>query len=348
MSTDAPTDVRSAPVAPKKRRFGVRTIAAGLCLALAIVLLPLGLLSFWGQKTLTDTEQFVATVQPLASDPQIIDAIASTVAAALTKNVDLEAEVQKVLPPAAESLAGPISGAIPTFVKQVTIKVLSTEQFQQIWTKTVGTLQSAMIKALSGETDGPVSAQNGQIVLDTGAVIDEVKKRLADKGLTSIAERPTPPAADREIVLLDSDQVAQAQTIYQLTVPIATWLIALVALLFVGAIALAHRRARMVAYVGVGILIGAGVLRLGLAIAPDFISNSFIGTPFQIASVVFFNTLTSYLKDGTALILIVGILLAVGGWVFSDQKYAIALRNKVDGMRNPTPPAPPTPPAATA
>ncbi len=347
MSTDASTDAGSAPASTQRKRFGVRTIAAGVCLALAIVLLPLGLLSFWGQKTLTDTERFVATVQPLASDPQIIDVIADTVATALTKNVDLEAEVKKVLPPAAESLAGPISAAIPTFVKQVTIRVLSTERFQQIWIKATGTLQSAIITALSGETDGPVSAQNGQIVLDTGAVIDEVKKRLADKGLTSIAERPTPPAADREIVLLNSEQVAQSQTIYKLTVPIATWLIALVALLFVGAIALAHRRSRMVAYVGVGILIGAGALRLGLAIAPDFISNSLIGTPFQAASVVFFNTLTSYLKDGTALVLIVGILLVVGGWIFSDQKYAIALRNKVDGMRNPTPPTPPAPPATS-
>ncbi len=341
MSTDAPTAVSSSPVTPKRKRFGVRTIAAGLCLALATVLLPFGLMSFWGQKTLTDTERFVATVQPLASDPQIIDTIADTVATALTKNVDLEAEVEKVLPPVAESLAGPIAAAIPMFVKQVTIKLLSTEQFRQIWTKATGTLQSAIIKVLSGETDGPVSAQNGQIVLDTGAVIDEVKKRLVDKGLTWLADRPTPPAADREIVLLDSEQVAQAQTIYKLTVPIATWLIVLVALLFVGAIALAHRRAWMVAYVGVGTLIGAGVLRLALAVAPDFISNSFIGTPFQAASVVFFNTLTSYLKAGTALALIIGILLVVGGWIFSDQKYAIALRNKVDGMRNPTPPAPP-------
>lgn len=343
-----PTDSGTAPAAKKSRRFGVRTVAAGLCLAIATVLLPFSMLSFWGQKTLTDTEQFVATVQPLASDPDIINAIADTVATALTKNVNLEAEVQQVLPPAAGSLAGPISAAIPTFVKQVTIKLLSTEQFQQIWTKTVGTLQSAIVKALSGDTDGPVTAENGQIVLDTGAVIDQVKTLLAQKGLTSLADRPTPPAADRQIVLLDSDQVAQAQTIYKLTVPIATWLIAVVAMFFIAAIALAHRRARMVAYVGVGVLIGAGVLRLGLAIAPDVISNSFIGTPFQAASVVFFNTLTSYLKSGTAMILIIGILLAVGGWVFSEQKYAVALREKVESFRSPSPPAPPAPPAASA
>ena len=87
-------------------------------------------------------------------------------------------------------------------------------------------------------------------------------------------------------------------------------------------------------------MIGAGVLRLGLAIAPDFISNSFIGTPFQAASIAFFNTLTTYLKNGTAMILILGILLAVGGWIFSEQRYAVALREKIESFRSPTPKGP--------
>ncbi len=353
MSTAAPTPTTtgSAPE-PSKRRLSVRSIAAGLCLVLATILLPAGGLAYWGQRTLTDTERFVETVAPLATDEAIIEAVAETVTNALTTNVNLEAEVKGFLPPIAAPLAGPISSAIPTFVKQVTLKILNSPQFQQFWTRAAGSLQSAVIKALEGESTGPVSTSNGQVVLDTGDVIDQVKKVLASKGLTAIADRPTPPAADREIVLLNSDQLAQAQSIYKLTKPAATWLIVIVLLLFVGAIALARRRARMVAYVGVGILLGAGILRVGLAVAPDFISNSFIGTPFQAASIVFFNTLTSYLLTGTALFLIVGIVMVVSGWIFSGQKHAVALRAKAETLRTdsskstPPPPAPPAPPAA--
>ena len=191
-----------------------------------------------GQRTLTDTERFVETVAPLATDEAIIEAVAETVTNALTTNVNLEAEVKGFLPPIAAPLAGPISSAIPTFVKQVTLKILNSPQFQQFWTRAAGSLQSAVIKALEGESTGPVSTSNGQVVLDTGDVIDQVKKVLASKGLTAIADRPTPPAADREIVLLNSDQLAQAQSIYKLTKPAATWLIVIVLLLFVGAIAL--------------------------------------------------------------------------------------------------------------
>lgn len=334
----SPTTAGSAP--EPQRRLGVRSIAAGLCLVLATILLPIGGLAFWGQKTLTDTERFMQTVQPLASDPVVIEAIADTVTKALTANVNLESEVQGFLPPIAAPLAGPISSAIPSFVKQLTIKVLSSEQFQQIWTKAIGSLQTAMIKALEGDSSGPVSTTNGQVVLDTGEVIDQVKKVLGEKGLTAISDRPTPPAADRQVVLLNSDQLAQAQTIYSLTKPIATWLIVFVLLLFLGAIGIAHRRARMVAYVGVGILIGAGIIRFGLAVAPDFLSNSFEGTPFAAASVVFFNTLTSYLLNGSAIFILVGILLVVGGWAFSDQKLAVQLRDRVSPTKD-TPAAPP-------
>lgn len=349
MSTDAadsftPPPPPAAPpegFAPApRRRFGFRTIAAGLCLVLATILLPLGGLAYWGQKTLTDTQRFVETVQPLASDPAIINAIADTVANALTANVDLEAEIQGFLPPVAAPLAGPISSAIPTFVKQVTVKILSTEQFQQIWTRATGNLQTAIITALEGGSSGAVSTSNGQIVLDTGEVIDRVKQVLSQKGLSAIADRPTPPAADREIVLLNSEQLAQAQTIYSLTKPAATYLIVVVLLLFLAAIALAHRRARMVAYVGVGILLGAGIIRLGLIIAPDALSNSFAGTPFAAASVVFFNTLTSYLLTGSALFLIVGIVMVVGGWMFTDQKWAVQLRDKAAPNKAGQPPTP--------
>ncbi len=334
MTPDTPV-AEHAPSAPKKpRRFGVRAIAAGLCLVLATLLLPLGMVGFWGQRTLTNTEQFVATVGPLGSDPAIVNSIAETVSDALTQNVDLEAEVKKYLPPAAAPLAGPIAGAIPTFVEQATVKLLSTEQFQELWTKAVGSLQEAVIKVLEGNNDGPVTESNGQIVLDLGVVIEAVKQRLVDQGLTAIADAPIPPAADREIVLLNADQVQQAQLIYKLTVPAAQFLIVFVALLFVGAIVLARRRWRMVGIVGVGVLIGAGLLRAFLAIAPDQLTNTFVGTPFETSIAIFFDTLTTFLLSSVNLTVLIGLVLVIVGWVFSEQKYAVALRTKVGATKS--------------
>ncbi len=333
MSTDQiPAPAEAAP--PREhRRFGVRAIAAGLCLVLATLLLPLGMVGFWGQRTLTDTQQFVATVGPLASNPQVVQSIAESVTEALTSNVDLEAEVKKALPPAAAPLAGPIAGAIPTFIEEATVKLLSTEQFQKLWTGAVGTLQEAVIAVLSGDTSGPVQESNGEIVLDLGAVIEQVKERLVANGLTAIENVPIPPAADTQIVLLNDSQVAQARAIYNVTVPSAQLLIVVVILLFIGSILLARKRIRMTGIVGIGVLIGAGLLRLLLAIAPTALTNSFTGTPWETSIAVFFDTLTSYLLNSANLFVLIGLVLLIVSWVFSGQKYAVALRERVGATK---------------
>jgi hypothetical protein len=325
-ATSAPVEV-----APKNkpRRFGVRTIAAGLCLVLATLLLPLGMVGFWGQRTLTDTQRFVETVGPLGSDPMIIQSIAESVTLALTSNVDLEAEVKNALPPAAAPLAGPIAASIPTFIDQATVKLLSTDQFQQLWTRAVGSLQEAIIVVLEGDNTGAVKESNGQIVLDLSVVIEQVKERLVANGLSAIENVPVPPAADTQIVLLNNSQVDQARAVYRITVPAAQLLIVFVALLFVAAILLARRRPRMIAIVGIGVLIGAGLMRALLAIAPEALTNTFIGTPWEASIAVFFNTLTVYLVNTSSLIVLLGLILLIVGWVFSGHKYAVALREKV-------------------
>lgn len=325
-ATSAPVEV--APE-NKPRRFGVRTIAAGLCLVLATLLLPLGMVGFWGQRTLTDTERFVETVGPLGSDPMIIQSIAESVTLALTSNVDLEAEVKNALPPAAAPLAGPIAASIPTFIDQATVKLLSTDQFQQLWTRAVGSLQEAIIVVLEGDNTGAVKESNGQIVLDLSVVIEQVKERLVANGLSAIENVPVPPAADTQIVLLNNSQVDQARAIYRITVPAAQLLIVFVALLFVAAILLARRRPRMIAIVGIGVLIGAGLMRALLAIAPEALTNTFVGTPWEASIAVFFNTLTVYLVNTSSLIVLLGLILLIVGWVFSGHKYAVALREKV-------------------
>jgi len=294
------------------------------------------MVGFWGQRTLTDTQQFVNTVGPLGSDPLIVASIAESVTLALTKNVDLEAEVKKALPPAAAPLAGPIAAAIPTFVDEATVKLLSTEQFQQLWTRAVGTLQEATIKVLEGDNSGPVQESNGQIVLDLSVVIQEVKTRLVANGLTAIENVPIPPAADTQLVLLDSTQVDQARAIYRITVPAAQLLIVVVALLFTAAILISRRRARMTAIVGIGVLIGAGLIRALLAFAPSALTNSFTGTPWEASIAVFFNTLTIYLLNSANAIVLIGLILLIVGWVFSGQKYAVALREKAGANKDKT------------
>lgn len=299
--------------------IGPRSIAAGMCLVIATLLLPIGLTGFWGQRTLTDTDQFLSTVEPLASDPHVIDTIAQTVTAALMKNADLDGFVDNYVPEGLQPLTGKLTEAVPKLIYEVTVRLLSTERFQQIWTSLAGDLQQATISALEGNADGPVSEQDGQIVLDVGEVIEEVKQSLVDQGLTGFADQPTPDAADRQIVLMNAEQVDQAQRIYLLTKPAASFLIFVSIGLFVLAALVAHQRLRMLAYVGLGCIVGAVLLRIGLAVAPQELNNSFAGTPLAATAGAFFASLTAGLSNAANMFIVLGVVLAAGGFFASYQ-----------------------------
>ena len=338
----------AAPVATKKPGK-TRGILAVIALVIAALLLPLAVVGFWGQRTLTDTERFVQTVGPLATQQAIQEDIATAVSTAVVQGVDLQSEISGLLPPRAAPLAGPISSAVQQFVYSITLKLMQTPQFATFWTNSSERLQKLVVAALEGKPGGPVEMQGDQIVLDTGDLIAAVKVQLGEKGLTSLANRPTPSAADRQIVLLDAPQVKQARLIYSVSVPIATWLLPLVLLLFLGAVLLARRHARMVAWVGVCMILNALLIIFGLNFGNTAITDAASGGPFARSASLFFTILTNYLQSAGYWTLLIGVLLLIGGWLFSGQKYAKGVRGAVTSAVSKSDAPPSTgPPASVA
>ncbi len=336
--------------APKQghwKKAGIRGVAAGICLVLAAVLMPLGVVAFWGQRTLTDTSRFVQTFEPLSTDPVVREAIATTVADSITAAVDVPDIVKEWLPPQAAPLAGPMASVVDKFVYEATSKFLASEQFHKLWITINTKLQQAVIAALSGNSSGAVSIQGNEIVLDLGQVTQKVQEALVAKGLTALADKPIPDAANQQIVLLNSSQLGQAQTIYKLTKPAATWLIFMVFLLFAVAIAVAKRRARMAVWVGLLMIVICGLFRLVISLGDGPAADSFAGTPFAGAGAIFYGTLTHYLRQAFDMMILVGIVIAIVGWLCSKNAAAVQLREVFKKGPPPTPPGPPAPPIAS-
>src|SRR3954467_12087984 len=64
---------------PPKRRGRPRRVVVGVMVVLFAVLLPLTLTFTWVHRTVLDTDTFVNTVQPIASDPAVIAAVSNRV-----------------------------------------------------------------------------------------------------------------------------------------------------------------------------------------------------------------------------------------------------------------------------
>ena len=170
------------------------------------ILFPIALTAYWGQRTLTDTERYVATVAPLAQDPTVKQAVGDKVTSVLVTQIDAQNRVSELLQdyPKLQPISGPVAVAVNNLVGQTVDKVLDSDQFDQLWITINTRLQQGLVKALSSDPGGAVTIQGDQVVLDTGDLIDAVKQRLVDQGLSFAANIPVPPVADRQVVLLTS------------------------------------------------------------------------------------------------------------------------------------------------
>ena len=330
----AELEAQNAQLAQKKRWFDGRTFGAWAVLVVAALLLPLALTAFWAQRTLTDTERYVATVAPLADDPTIQQAVGDKVSSVIITQLDAEARIQALLVdyPKLSLLAGPISSGVESLVERTVDEFIASDQFSDLWRTVNVQAQKALMNALDGKEDGAVTIVEGKVVLDTGELIEIVKQRLVDRGLSFAANIPVPPAVDRSIVLLDSAELERAQFFWAIGQPVAQWLIYVVLLMFVGAILLSRNRPKMTIAVGIAMILGALVIRIGLTLGQNQLSYSLQDTPFALAERAFFAIFTVFLVDAVRATFVLGVILIVVGWYLSGTRSALAVRGAVSGV----------------
>ena len=316
----------AVPTSTSRRKFSPRAISSVALFVIAGLLLPFGLTAYWGQRTLLDTSQYISTVAPLSQDPTVQLAVGDVISKQLQANFDLKAQVAGLLPAKAQPLAGPIASGVQSFIDAQIHKFLASDQFSALWTNINLATQQQLVKALQGNQTGSITIQGDQVVLDTGTLLTQIKAQLVAQGLTIVDKIPIPPVADQQIVLLSSPQLQQIQTAYKLGQPVAKWAIWLVALMFLGAVLLARRRARAVLVTGLIAIAGALLVRLGMGVGATQLSSVLSGTPFALASDAFFNQLTLYLLVAVRTLFALGVVLAFAGWAFGGTSSAVAAK----------------------
>ncbi len=330
----APTPADPAPTHSPTHSRG-RAVAAVVCLVLAAILtVPAGF-AYWGQRTINDGDRYVATVGPLVDSPEVRTAIATRVTDAIEEQVDVQALLNQAFAgviqdrPRLQLLIGPLAGAVNGLIQTQVQNFIDSDAFRELWLAVNTRAQQRLLQLLKGEDSGAVQVQGGQVVLDLTTVVDQVKQQLVDRGLTFVQNAPPIPAADQQIVLLDSPQLKQVRTIYAFSNPVARWLLPVVGLLYLGALLLSRRRPRMT--VAIGILVAANglLMALALSIGRQLFVNELSGTVFGPASSIFYDTLLSYLERGQRVLLWLGLILIVIGWFAGGTRFGTAVRTTI-------------------
>jgi hypothetical protein len=331
------------PVAPppRARRQRWRSVVATLLIVIGCILAPISVVAVWTKNLVTDTDRYVATVAPLASDPAIQNAIADRITVEIFSKLDVagitnqavDALADRGLPPLVatqlHALSEPLSSGVESFVRTEVGKVVASEAFANAWTTANRSAHQALVAALTGQTREGITIENDTVSINLGPIIQEVKQRLIDRGF-GLASRI--PNVNPSFVLVQSDYIAKARGAFNLLNAIGNWL-PVVALFFLAIgiyIAKGHRRA----LVGVGLGLAGGMLVLGLALAlfrTIYLNELPLGILTRDAAAAFYDTLVRFLRLGLRTVLVFGLVIALAGFFTGRSTTAVRARA---GVRN--------------
>jgi hypothetical protein len=178
---DAPRSGHERISKPRRRR--IRRSAVGLLVALSCLLVLLSTTEVWAHRTLLNTGTFVGTVAPVFENPAVASAVAARATDELFTELNVQARLRDALPPRASIAAVPVTNATKGYVAGQLTKVLTSSQFQAIWTAALTGTHQQLAAVLRGQNTAAVSTSGGYIVLNTVPVINQALKKVS--GLAS-------------------------------------------------------------------------------------------------------------------------------------------------------------------
>ncbi|MFD7696569.1 hypothetical protein [Streptomyces sp. NPDC059805] len=324
--------------ASTQRHRKARYAGSSLLLLITLLLAIPAVVAAWTADTVSDTDRYVDTVAPLASEPAVQDVVTDRLTARVVSNVDVDAvtkELGKALadagaPPAVvdrtQALSGPLKAAVSNVVHGIIDRVVTSDTFEEVWVDANRRAHAAVVAVLTGDDSGAVRAEGDSIKLDVGPLIDDVKQRLVDQGFDKASAIPAP---DAQITLFQTDKLSEAQDALRLLDVMGVWLPVITIVLAALTVwtAPAHRMMLLITASGVAVMMI--VLLVGLAVARriylDSVPTSVLPTD---AAAAIYDTFVRFLRDSTRTLLVVAVITALAAYLFGPSRVARWVRGQ--------------------
>ena len=323
------------PPVQEGHRHPVRWIGFGVVMALVGLLAPLAILATWVHDEISDTDRYVQTVTPLASDPAVQDAIITRTTNTIMDRIDVQAVTQDAvnalskqgLSPRATAaltaLSVPIANGVRGFVENAVGKLVRSSQFQEAWVAANRVAHTQMVAVLTGKKGGAVQVSGNTVYLDLGPVIAQVKDQLTASGFSLASKIPT---VTTQFPILESNDITKAQSAFRWLGAVARALPILALLLLALAVALAPARRK-------GLVIGAGIVAASMVML-GLVLNGFRSVYLdalpsdvsQSAAGAIYDTLAGFIRLNLRAVLVVFLAVAAIAWVTGPWGPAVATR----------------------
>ncbi|WP_051827915.1 hypothetical protein [Streptomyces bicolor] len=317
-----------------------RATASAVLIVVTCVLVPVALITVWVHDIALDTDRYVKTVAPLATEPAIQDAAVNRISQAVDVRIDGDQAAAELaawlrsqgLPPrataAVRGLGPQIDSAVDGAVTKVVTRIVHSDAFATTWQNANERAHNAVVHALTGEGRGAVGVAGGTVTLDVGTVVEEVKRELVDVGLSPAAHIPQ---VDKQLVLFQSEELEKIREGADLLDELGYWLPVLTVLIGVAGVLLARRRRRALARTALGAAFACLVVVIALVVVRRFYLDHLpAAVQSDAAAAAVFDTLLRFLKYALVTTIVVGVVVALGAYLIGPGRLPVAIRRACD------------------
>jgi len=323
------------PGRPARNRS--RSAAAVVLILLGALLAPVAVVAAWAERTLTDTDRYVATVGPLAEDPTVRSALSGRLTQAVMERIDVGSLLDDVagglderdLAPRAAAalpmLEAPLTSGVESFVRRAADRVVESDQFASSWEQANRVAHEQLVAVMRG-TGGDVVqvGQDGQLTIQLAGMIDLLKDRLVERGLGLAANLPTINAT---FTIMETTQLVEIRNRYAQVVALGTWLPWIVLILLGAGVIAATRHLRALVVAGVALAAAMLVLAVGLAVARGLYLDALSGAVLRLdAAEVVFDQVVSFLRATLRTVGVLGLVVALAAYLGGASASARSLR----------------------
>jgi hypothetical protein len=336
-----PADSAGAPA--KRRSPGRwRAFLSALVIVIATLLVPLSIVAAWARVQLVDEEVFVATLAPLAQDPAVQQLVVDEAMDAINAQVDFQELTSTVfdgiadlgLPPRAQDALGlleaPAAAGLENLVTTTVTRVVESDAFADVWATATRAAHRGLTAAATSDGGGVVVMSEDGVGIQLGTIVEQVKQNLLDRGIGAAQVIPT---VDKVIIIGTGTALVAIRTTYAIASTLGWWLPVISLALFGLGILIARRKSVAVVGTGIGLAIGGAFLALGFAIGYPVIGQTAVQLDLSPAALdVIYSTLVASMSQTATIVALLGVFIAVLGWLMGRSAPAVRSRELVRGV----------------
>jgi hypothetical protein len=298
-----------------------RTVKA--LVVLGSVLAFLSVFAIWTERQALNTDDWVDTSGRLIQNSTVRAAVADYLIDQLYENVDVEKELEDILPGETKELAGPFSGGLRQVAGGGAEEVLKSSTAESLWKDANRAAHEQLLAVLENKKEA-VETEGGDVTLNLGGLVTNLADQAGIGG--RLAEKLPPDAG--QVTILHSDELKTAQDVAVGIKGLAI-VLSLLTLFTFGLAVYLSRDGRWVTilFCGIGLVAAGFAVIVFREVAGGIVVDQLVtDESVKPAAEATWSIGTSLMTSIATTVIVFGVLLGIAGWLGSPTGSARASR----------------------